>query len=48
MFLEIQYRQESVCIGLVAIDFDSRTEGRLREDEIGEGRQIEELSVDIK
>lgn len=45
---EIQHGQEGVRIGFVAVYFHSASEQRLREDEVREFGQIEELRVDVE
>ena len=48
MLLQVQNRQEGICIRLVAIYFHRRPERWLRQDEVSQRRQFEELSVNIK
>lgn len=48
MCLEIQHGEEGVGVRLVAVDLDGAAQQRLREDQVGKLRKIEELGVDVE
>ena len=45
---KIQDGENGVGVGLVTVDLDGATEERLREDQVGEFGEIEELGVDVE
>ena len=48
VLLQVQDRQEGICIRLIAIHFHGRPQCRLRQDEVRQRRQFEQLSINIK
>ena len=48
VLLQVQHRQERIRIRLIAINLDRRAQQRLRQNQIGEGRDIEDLGIVVK
>ena len=45
MLGQIEDREEGISVCVFPIDFDGGADGRLGEDEIDEGREVEQLGV---
>lgn len=48
VLLQVQHRQERIRIRLIAINLDRRAQQRLHQNQIGEGRDIEDLGIVVK
>lgn len=48
MLLQIQHCQERIRVRLIAVDLHRRPEHRLGQDELREGREIEQLGIGLQ